>query len=140
MVAATVLVLTIGVASPATCAAPPASQPALAAIDARARLGWIDRRLQSEAVRARRWTLGWSIGIGSAGVISLIPAPFVSADSRVDWIAGGVTAAIGVIPFLLAPLSVGRDAPRLHASLEAAPLDDDQRVCLLLADAEKKLE
>jgi hypothetical protein len=139
--AAALLVLTIGVADPATCAAPPASSRALAAIDARERLGWIDRTLQAEAARARRWTLGWSIGIGAAGLISLAPAPFVSADSRVDWIAGGVTAAIGVIPFLVAPLAVSRDAPRLRASLEAAqPLDDDRRLCLLLADAEQKLE
>jgi hypothetical protein len=90
------------------------------------------------AGQGRVWTWGWGLGIGAAGVGSLAAVPFVSAGDRVDWYAGAVSAAIGVVPFLLSPLSVVHDAPRLHASLLSPP-DDDARVCLLLADAERTL-
>ncbi len=65
--------------------------------------------------------------------------PFVAPDDRIDWYTSAVSAAIGVVPFLLSPLAVTRDAPRLHAAVAAAPLDDEAHVCALLVDAEGKL-
>ena len=100
---------------------------------------WIDRRLGDEAAKARFWAHGWTIGIGAAGVGSLAAVPFVAAEDRIDWYTGAASAAIGVIPFLLSPLRVTRDAPKLHAAVAAAPLDDEARVCALLVDAEGKL-
>lgn len=128
------------VARAATCATPSGADPALASIDGRQRLRWIDGRLTDEAKRARFWAGAWAIGIGGAGLVSLAPVPFVAPGDRIDWYTGGVTAAIGVIPFLVSPLSVTRDAPRLHAAVAALPPeDDDARVCALLNDAEHKL-
>ncbi|HET6282336.1 MAG TPA: hypothetical protein VFH73_15325 [Polyangia bacterium] len=120
-----------------TCLAPAGTDARLQAVDGRARLAWIDQRLSAVAAQGRLWTWGWAIGIGAAGVASLVPVPFVSAGDRVDWYAGAASAAIGVVPFLLSPLSVTHDGPKLHAAvMAAAPLDDDGRVCTLLADAE----
>ena len=122
-----------------TCPAPTGAQPAVATIDARERLRWIDERLDHEAGKARRWAYGWAIGIGAAGLGSLAPVPFVARGDRIDWYTSAATAAIGVIPFVASPLKVTRDAPRLRADIGAAKLTDDTQVCLLLADAERKL-
>jgi hypothetical protein len=130
-----------------TCPAPAGAQPGLIAIDGRERLRWIDDHLDHEAARARWWGRGWAIGIGAAGLGSLAPVPFVAAGDRVDWYTGAVSAAIGVVPFLVSPLEVTRDAPALRASIgtmlettiDASPRGDDARVCALLADAERKL-
>ena len=132
----------VKVARAADCATQPGADPKLAAIDGRARLRWIDRRLTDEAARARFWARAWAIGIGGAGLASLAPVPFVAPGDRVDWYTGSVTAAIGVIPFLVSPLSVTRDAPRLHAAVSALafpPENDDAQLCALLDDAERKL-
>jgi hypothetical protein len=125
------------VAAAVTCAAPTGADPTLSAVDGRARLHWIDARLEREASKARLWADAWAIGIGAAGLASLAPAPFVAAGDRIDWYTGAATAAIGVVPFIVSPLSVTRDAPKLHAALADAP--DDAHVCALLADAEHKL-
>ena len=126
-------------ATAATCAAPAGADPAVAAVDGRARLLWIDGRLSREASEARLWTDAWAIGIGAAGLGSLAAVPFVPAPERVDWYTSAATAAIGVVPFVVSPLSVMRDAPRLHAAVAAAPAADDARVCAMLADAEHEL-
>ena len=66
--------------------------------------------------------------------------PFVAAGDRIDWYTGAASAAIGVVPFLVSPLKVTRDAPALRAAIAAWPAPvDDARVCALLADAERKL-
>ncbi|HEY2730597.1 MAG TPA: hypothetical protein VGK52_11720 [Polyangia bacterium] len=122
-----------------TCAAPPGADASLAAMDGRDRLSWIDRKLGEDAARGRLWTYGWVIGIGAAGVGSLAVVPFVAAKDRVDWYVSAATAAVGVVPLLAVPLDVTRDAPKLSAALAAGLLDDDARVCALLADAEGKL-
>jgi hypothetical protein len=133
-------IVSASVAQAATCGTPPGAATKLAAIDGRERLGWIDQRLTGEAARGRLWARAWAIGIGAAGLASLAPVPFVAPGDRIDWYTGSVTAAIGVIPFLVSPLSVTRDAPRLHAAVSALPAgDDDARVCALLDDAERKL-
>ncbi|MEA2698957.1 MAG: hypothetical protein QOI66_3228 [Myxococcales bacterium] len=128
-----------GFARAGTCLVPVGADARLQAVDGRARLEWIDQRLSRVAGQGRVWTWGWGLGIGAAGVGSLAAVPFVSPGDRIDWYAGAVSAAIGVVPFLLSPLSVVHDGPRLHAALAAGPLDDDARVCALLADAERTL-
>ena len=123
-----------------TCAPPPNAGARVGRIDGRDRLHWIDRRMDHEASRARVWSRAWGIGIGAAGVASLAAVPFVAPGDRVDWYTGAVSAAVGVVPFLVSPLTVTRDGPRLSATVEALPSsDDDARVCATLADAERKL-
>ena len=128
----------LGLARATTCPAPPGAQAAVAAIDGRARLLWIDQRLGQEASKGRRWAYGWAIGIGAAGLGSLVPVPFVAASDRVDWYASAATAAIGVVPFIVSPLKVTRDAPEVRAAIATMP-SDDAHVCAVLADAEHKL-
>jgi len=123
-----------------TCAPPPNADARVGQIDGRDRLHWIERRMDHEASRVRLWSRVWGIGIGAAGVASLAAVPFVAPGDRVDWYTGAVSAAVGVVPFLLSPLTVTRDAPRLSATVAALPPgDDDARVCATLADAERKL-
>ena len=131
-----------GAASAATCAGAGvgvARSAALARIDGRERLAWIDRRLGEEASRGRRWAGWWSIGIGAAGLGSLAPVPFVASGDRVDWYTGAVSAGIGVLPFLISPPAVIGDARKLHRAIETAGWLDDLAVCALLVDAESKL-
>ena len=122
-----------------TCAAPRGADRRVAEIDGRDRLRWIDLRLGEEAARARFWSGAWAVGIGAGGLASLAAVPFVAAGDRVDWYTGAVTAAIGVVPFLVSPLAVTRDAPVLRAAIADAPAGDDARVCALLVDAEGRL-
>lgn len=122
------------------CPAPAGASPSLETRDARERLQWIDARLTETASRGRTWAWGWALGIGAAGVGSLAAVPFVKREDRVDWYAGAVSAAIGVVPFVVSPLTVTREAPRLHLALTALPSDDDAGVCPLLVDAEHKLD
>jgi hypothetical protein len=126
-----------------TCPPPRGADPRVSVhlqeIDGRARLLWIDRHLSQEASKGRFWADAWAIGIGAAGVGSLAAVPFVAPGDRIDWYTSAATAAIGVLPFILSPLAVTRDAPRLRAAITAAPLDDQARVCALLVDAEGKL-
>ena len=122
----------------ASCPAPAQADAGLAAIEGRKRLLWIDRHLTREASRARIWGYGWPIGIGGAGLASLAVVPFVAPGDRVDWYTSAVSAAVGVLPFVLAPLEVMADAPKVHGALTLRPLDD-ARVCAVLAEAERSL-
>lgn len=130
---------TVAANAATTCAAPAGADAKVATIDGRQRLHWIDQRLTDEAARGRFWARAWALGIGAAGVASLVPVPFVAPGDRVDWYASAVTAAIGVIPFAVSPLAVTRDGPKLRAAVATLAMDDDARVCALLADAESKL-
>ena len=123
----------------ATCVAPPGAPTALAAIDGRERLFWITLKLEMDARRGRLWAKGWGVGIGLAGAASLMAVPFVEPSRRVDWYTGAASAAVGVIPFVVSPLTVTRDAPKLRDLLDVAPLDDDAHACALLAKAELML-
>jgi hypothetical protein len=124
----------------ARCPAVPAGvQPQVALVDGRTRLEWIDRHLSQAAPGSRTWNWGWAIGIGAAGVGTLIAVPFVSPESRVDYYTGAGAAALGVLPFILAPPQVIGDAHDLRAKMISNPPVTDQEVCDLLADAENKL-
>jgi hypothetical protein len=121
------------------CRGPAGAKPALAATDGRARLEWINQRLSREAHRMSRWNYGWAIGIGVTGAASLIPVPFVAPENRVDYYTGAALAAIGVVPFLVAPPYVIHDGRELQAMLVASPPSTDDQVCAMLADAEERL-
>jgi len=122
------------------CPAVPAGiQLQVADIDGRTRLEWIDRRLSKAAPPSRTWNWGWAIGIGAAGVGTLIAVPFVSPESRVDYYTGAGAAALGVLPFILAPPQVIGNAHELRARLTSRPPVTEDEVCGLLADAENKL-
>ncbi|HVU51717.1 MAG TPA: hypothetical protein VHL80_13570 [Polyangia bacterium] len=123
----------------ATCPAPAGAPATLAAVDGRERLFWISRQLEVDARRGRVWAMGWGVGIGAAGAASLMAVPFVAPSTRVDWYTSAATAAVGVVPFLVSPLSVTRDAPKLRGLLDAAPPEDDAQTCALLARAEHML-
>ncbi len=119
---------------------PPADAGAvLGATDGRARLEWIDQRLAREAHRMRWWNWGWAIGIGASGLGSLVPVPFVASGDRIDYYTGAVMAAVGVIPFIVAPPNVIDDSHELRLKLAGGPPGTDAQVCALLADAETRL-
>jgi hypothetical protein len=122
-----------------TCAPSPNADARVALIDGRERLHWIDQRMNHEASRARLWSRSWGIGIGASGLASLAAVPFVAPSNRIDWYTSAVSAAVGVIPFMVSPLTVTRDAPRISAAVAATPPNDDARVCATLVDAEGKL-
>ena len=65
--------------------------------------------------------------------------PFVAAKDRVDWYVSAATAAVGVVPLLAVPLEVHARRAEAARGHRGGPLDDDARVCALLADAEGKL-
>lgn len=121
------------------CPAPGGAEARVADIDGRARLRWIDGRLSREAPRMKLWNWGWAAGIAAGGVGTLIAVPFVSRDSRIDYYTGAGAAAIGVVPFILAPPKVIDDARALHGTLIGAPPQTDDQVCKLLAEAEVML-
>jgi hypothetical protein len=107
---------------------------------ARAHVEWIDAHLAVTARRARTWTWAWGGGIGASGVASLAVVPFVARADRIDWYTGAGSAAVGVLPFLIAPLAVMHDAKALHQRLTALPAGaPDEAVCALLGEAETKL-
>jgi hypothetical protein len=117
------------------CPAPAGTAPALAGIDGRFRLDWIDGRLAHTAKRARQYTWGWGIGIVAATGANLIPLAFVAPENRIDWYTGAGTTIIGIVPLLIAPLDVVGDSRTLRARVAGAA-GDERQVCPLLADAE----
>jgi hypothetical protein len=114
-------------------------RPELATVDGHERLFWIAHQLELDARRGRVWALGWGVGIGAAGVASLMAVPFVAPSKRVDWYTGAATAAVGVVPFVVSPLAVTRDAPKLRDLIDATPIGDDAATCALLARVELML-
>jgi hypothetical protein len=124
-------------ARPASCSSHSGGQ--VTAQEARERVLWINRQLEEETLRGRVWADSWAIGIGGAGVASLAAVPYVAPDKRVDWYTSAGTAAVGVLPFVIAPLKVIRSEPALRETIAVTPLDDDARVCSLVVDAERTL-
>ena len=116
-----------------------AVDPRLAGLAPDARIDFIDAHLAAVAKRARIWTWGWGGGIAASGVASLAVVPFVDRADRVDWYTSAASAAIGVIPFAVAPLVVMRDARELHADVLTARQGAATDLCPLLRDAESRL-
>ena len=122
------------------CPPPAGASPRLREFGALKRLNWIDARLARTGERARIWAWGWGGAIALAGAASLAAVAFVAPADRVDWYAGAITAAVGVVSFLIAPPRVIADSRALRARLgvlpDAAPAAE---VCSVLADAEARL-
>lgn len=90
--------------------------------------------------RASIWGWAWGGAIGASGVVSLAVVPFVAKADRIDWYTSAGSAAVGVLPFVVAPLDVSRDAKALHRRVATLPAQaPDADVCSLLADAETKM-
>jgi hypothetical protein len=119
------------------CPTPDAGSPALGGLDPARRLTWIAAHLSAAEGNARLWTFGWGGGIAAAGVGSLVAVPFVTAETRVDWYTGAVSAGVGVAAFVIAPPAILHDAPALRAEIARSRSGDD--VCPLLAAAEARL-
>jgi hypothetical protein len=122
------------------CSPPEGASLRLGAIAAQTRLEWIDSRLTQTGSRSRTWAWAWGGGIAVSGAASLLAVPFVHEQERVDWYAGAITAAIGVLPFVLAPPRVVHDSRQLHEKLARLPPEaspDD--LCSMLANAEARL-
>lgn len=124
----------------ASCPSPAGAEPLLARLDARERLAWIDRHLVRTAAHSRTWAWGWGLGLTASGIGSLAAVPFVAPGERVDWYTNAVSAAIGVIPLVVSPPAVIRDADRVHAALVTLPPGDDAAVCHVLAEAERAFD
>lgn len=124
----------------ASCPPPTGADPLLARLDARERLAWIDRHLGRTAAHSRTWAWGWGLGLSASGIGSLAAVPFVAPEERVDWYTNAVSAAIGVIPLVVSPPAVIRDAGRVHAAFVTLPPGDDAAVCQVLAEAERALD
>jgi len=135
----------------ALCATTIATEAHLSEVDAQVRLDWIDGRLAKARRSASLWSWSWGLGIGASGVASLAVVPFVNHAERVDWYTSAVSAAAGVIPIVLAPPAVMRDARELHARIlpeggaetgtkTGTKMRTKEDVCALLADAEARLQ
>ena len=143
MLLAAVVLLVVGAAASAAVRCEETSVGAgsrLAEIDGQERLAWIDARLADAGHQARVWTWGWSVGVGTSGLASLAVVPFVRRQDRVDWYTSAGSAAIGMIPFIFAPLDVTRDARELHAKIATGTAANRTHdVCRLLRDAETRM-
>ena len=141
------LVAGLGLARPATaiatvrCPAGAGGGQSLGDLDGELRLRWIDAHLTETARRARLWTWSWGTGIVVATLGNLAPLPFVARENRIDWYVGAGTTIVGIVPLVIAPLDVVKDARTLRAHLDAAgsAAGRDGDVCHLLADAEARL-
>src|SRR5438552_4447817 len=89
------------------------AEAGLAELDPERRLDWIDQHLAVARTRALAWSWAWGLGIGASGVASLVVAPFDDPANRVDWYTSAASAAVGVVPLVVAPLAVIRDAREL---------------------------
>jgi hypothetical protein len=106
-------------------------------LDVRARLAFIESRLRDGTVTANLWWYGWTVGYSTLalgqGVVALATT---SAGLRTDSIVGGVSSALGVIPFFVFPFPARRAARELEPMPEATV--DERRE--KLARAEELLE
>ncbi|MCA9654425.1 MAG: hypothetical protein KC501_31190 [Myxococcales bacterium] len=125
-------------AAPLRCPSISGGNPALAALDAEARLAFIRARLRHDAHRARQWSLGFGtsysiIAAGSLAYGTAVRDPGTKADAY----TGGAGALVGLGLLVVSPLTVVRDHDMLEAHVAAAGPEIDR--CRLLAIAETML-
>lgn len=125
-------------AKAAQCRAIAGGSPALASIDAEARLRWLDQRLESDARRAHIWTVAWGSTYASLAVLQLALLPTAdNTGDRAENVVAASTAFIGVMAGLLLPLRVLRDQRFWSDYRRRAPPTTDP--CLLLHTGEALL-
>jgi len=134
--AAVLLLLAAAPAGAGECPAIAGGDPALAEIDAEARLGFIRDRLAREAGRAKTWSEAWTLGWGllTGGQLALVPI-LDDRGTQIDLLVGAGSSAIGLAGQLILPLSVIGDQQRLEGSLQKSPAGPDR--CELLRQAEE---
>ena len=135
------LAVVLGLAEPraraAECANIKGGVATLAQVDAATRLHFIQGELRHSARRARMWTWGWVMALGTLSGAQLALLPAYAQDAHVDLYVGAGTAFVGMASVIILPPSVMADQRRLDAIVRRAPPDADP--CALLADAERFL-
>jgi hypothetical protein len=92
------------------CRAIAGGSDALAAIDAEARLAWLDGRFKVDAARARIWatTFGLLYGALTVGQFALLPTVHTTGE-QAEKITGGILSFIGVGAIVVLPLKIMGD-------------------------------
>jgi hypothetical protein len=112
--------------------------PALAQVDAAARLRFLQERMHHAAHRSRIWTFTWLSIYGALTIGNAVLTGVATNES--DRIAAGIgTAAsfVGVLSVALNPPKVLFDSPRLDRALAA--VGPDTNLCAVVSDAERYL-
>jgi hypothetical protein len=108
--------------------------PALAAIDAEARLHWLDRRMAIDARNERIWSGVWGGLYGGVIIVqSALAATEEDTGQRAENIVGAAASAIGAGAILILPPSLERDQSWWVKHEARAPEAD---ICARLALAE----
>ncbi len=118
------------------CAPIALGEPALARIDADARLRFIRERLHRAAFRSRIWTLSWFTIYSGVTIYNGVQLGLASNES--DRIAFGIgmgASFVGVLSVAVNPPRELFDSPRLEKQLARAAPGDNR--CALLTDAER---
>jgi hypothetical protein len=109
-----------------TCPAMAGGPDSLAAIDAAARLAFLEASLAREAHRARQWNWSWGVGFAAAAAGQFgVAAALDDPDQQKGLYVGGTKAVLGVGAKLVKPLRVPRPAGGVG--------------CAAVADAEARL-
>lgn len=127
------------------CRAIAGGDPALAAIDAEARLAWLDQRFTIDAHRARIWatTFGLLYGALTVGQFALLPTVHTTGE-QAEKIVGGTLAFVGVAAIAVLPLKIMGDERwwRKHRARVGSGTDPcallNTAELLLLRDAESE--
>lgn len=131
------IVATSSGAAAQSCPAPAGADPALAALDARDRVHFLQRELGAQARYAALWQTTWFLA--RTGILAeqvALAALSTSPDDRLDARITSVFAALPPIGTILFGLRVARDGPRF---LELDHLDTDASRCALVARGEQFL-
>ncbi len=125
---------------PVQCAAMEGGSPALAAVDAEARLAFLRRVMRDQGRRATLWRLGWS-GVGlalAAGQYGLIP--FYPADKRFEQAFAGTASLYLPLSLNVFPLRIQEYSDVLErAAVDAETAQGHMMPCLILDRAEEQL-
>lgn len=121
------------------CNAVDGAVPALAEIDARARLTYVRAVMEDQARRGRRWSVAWAIaGLGLAAGNFTQVALADTADDRIDPLVGGAASLFIPAALLVKPLEVMGAQRTLEADVEklgSAPKSEE--LCATLGRAER---
>jgi hypothetical protein len=120
------------------CRAIDGGVPALAQVDAEARLRWLDHRLSIDARNARIWAITWGLGYGTISAVEFgLIWTTHDTGQRAEYVVGAVASFIGVMAIGVLPLSIMNDQRWWERHEARAPKGTD--VCALLSEAERVL-
>jgi hypothetical protein len=131
------LLLSGTVAVAQECPVPQGADPKLAAVGAAARLAYLRSTLDQEEKSASTWRWSWVSAYSVLAVGQLAFAGAVSTrDQQPGLYVGGVASAIAMVPLLVLPLEVVRDAPEFDAKISGW---GPEHTCELITEGEKTL-